>query len=499
MPLLSRAAFSNFPTLDRTVTNIFHFFFIFLGHFFSNSGRLRSAFRATPNGHEGRECTLRVGASEQKVGSPSTWERAQWDTNSGAHTCCPDACRVVGEGGMVRVLRTGGNGALAPASRRTVRGTVAPQEEATKTEVASKTDSGGASSSKEAPAAKRRGRPKATAVKGAAPKSKSTVVLKRVAPTASVRKARAVSRVVYPESAPARQTQGSKAAASAASPVAEGSDGASIERGALKTRLRIEKEAKKAEKAARRTEREARRAEKEARRVGKKGEKATADEGAGMGSRFGEIYDFVDNQIMERMLLGMTWEAAAKYMHDRAAGGGDEKILLQVDQAISALRNRKAQVVAKKRALKGERIPLAESADIDMGEPSNANVQEEIITPKTYERKVKNQAWTLEETECLFEGVRKHGIGKWNEIMNEFFGNRRAQWIRGAAEGGFPERDAVSLKDRWRNLVKCTKRLVKDENHVWRSKSITKEMLVEVAMWASGELKPQPPDYYPEE
>jgi len=48
--------------------------------------------------------------------------------------------------------------------------------------------------------------------------------------------------------------------------------------------------------------------------------------------------------------------------------------------------------------------------------------------------------WTEKEIKYLTEGVERYGIGKWSLILSEFH---------------FPSyRDGVSLKDKWRNLVK---------------------------------------------
>lgn len=48
--------------------------------------------------------------------------------------------------------------------------------------------------------------------------------------------------------------------------------------------------------------------------------------------------------------------------------------------------------------------------------------------------------WSLEEMSNLREGVEKYGVGNWVSILENF----RFQ----------PYRNNVSLKDKWRNLVK---------------------------------------------
>ena len=48
--------------------------------------------------------------------------------------------------------------------------------------------------------------------------------------------------------------------------------------------------------------------------------------------------------------------------------------------------------------------------------------------------------WTQAEVRNLIEGVEKFGLGQWASILKNFYFR--------------PHRDNVSLKDKWRNMVK---------------------------------------------
>ncbi|TDH72180.1 hypothetical protein CCR75_006110 [Bremia lactucae] len=88
----------------------------------------------------------------------------------------------------------------------------------------------------------------------------------------------------------------------------------------------------------------------------------------------------------------------------------------------------------------------AEDEDQVKIEPVESDEIEVDATRHSKRRRRGKVCWSAEEEEFLRQGVKKHGVGKWQNILIEgknIFLNRRTN---------------VDLKDKWKNLTKNTKR-----------------------------------------